>query len=264
MNGSPGTPARFGYLVYAVVCYALFLATICYAVGFVGNFWQAFGLDGPWFRSMDFGGPPEPVATAIVIDALLLGVFALQHSGMARAGFKRRWTRVVPAPIERSTYVLMASACLALLLWQWRPIGASVLWDFSGSPLGALMIAVSLAGWLTVLSATFMLDHFELFGLRQAWQALRGTSTAPSAFATPGLYRAVRHPIYLGFVLAFWATPIMTLGHLVFAAGTSVYILLGIQLEERDLVHRYGDVYRSYRRRVRMLLPFPRRSGPAG
>jgi len=248
-----------GYLIYGAVCYAIFLATFLYAIGFVGNLWHAFGWSGTPFRSMDIGGPAASTAEALSIDALLLALFAVQHSGMARSGFKRWWTRLIPAPIERSTYVLAASACLLLLFWQWRPLGTTVLWDLSRRPAGTLLVGLSLAGWLVVLLSTFMIDHFDLFGLRQVWCAFRGAHYPAHEFATPGFYRAVRHPIYAGFLTAFWATPVMTLGHLLFAGATTGYVLLAIQLEERDLVRHYGDAYRQYRFRVRMLLPLPKR-----
>ena len=258
METSDSLIKRTGYLAYGLVSYAVFFVTFLYAIGFVGNFWLAFGWSGELFRSMDFGGPPAPVGEALVIDALLLGLFAVQHSVMARAGFKRIWTRIIPEPIERSTFVLAASLCLALLYWQWRPIGTTILWNVSAQPMEAVLLGVSLVGFLIVLLATFMIDHFELFGLRQVWSAFRGRPAPSQKFRTPFFYRAVRHPIYLGFMIAFWATPIMTLGHLVFAAATTAYMLVAIQLEERDLVRMYGDAYRDYRRRVWMLLPLPR------
>lgn len=258
MQPTIGTVRRTSHLVYGVTCYAIFLATFFYAIAFVGNFWPALGIEREFLRGMDVGGPEDPLAKAFAIDLALLCLFALQHSVMARSGFKRWWTRIVSPVIERSTYVLAASLCLALLFWQWRPIGGVVLWDASQHASGVLLIGVSLAGWLLVLSATFMLDHFELFGLRQVWSAFRNRALPEGEFATPAIYRAVRHPIYLGFIIAFWATPVMTLGHLVFAAATTGYVLIGIQLEERDLVRRYGDAYQTYRSRVRMLLPFPR------
>jgi methanethiol S-methyltransferase len=250
------------FLLYGVFCYAAFLATFLYAIGFVGNFWGLLGL-GPMFRSIDSVGSPTPLGRALVVDALLLGLFAVQHSVMARAGWKRWWTRFIPPAIERSTFVLAASLCLALLFWQWRPIGTTPIWNLTGGPLVPVVVALSLAGWLMVLLATFMLDHAELFGLRQVWSAFRNRPHPGLAFAAPGLYRTVRHPIYLGFIIAFWATPTMTLGHLVFAVATTAYILVAIQLEERDLVGRYGEQYREYRRRVGMLFPWPRRTRPS-
>ncbi len=248
---------RTGYLVYGLVSYAIFFATFVYAIGFVGNWWQSFGWTGSLFHSMDVGGPQASLGQALLVDALLLGLFAVQHSVMARAGFKRVWTRIVPPAVERSTFVLAASLCLLLLFWQWRPIGTMVVWNVTG-PLEAVLVGLSLVGFVIVLLATFMIDHFELFGLSQVCNAFRGREARPLEFRTPFFYRAVRHPIYLGFIIAFWATPIMTLGHLVFAAATTGYMLVAIQLEERDLVRSYGDTYRNYRRRVWMLLPLPR------
>ncbi len=250
---------RSGFLAYGLVCYAAFLGAIGYAIGFVANLWTSLGWRGPFFRSLDFGGPVVSTPRALLVDASLLGLFAVQHSVMARRGFKERWTRIVAAPIERSTFVLAASACLALLYWQWRPLGATVVWDLSGPPFDLLFVALCLTGFAIVVLSTFMIDHFDLFGLRQAWYAFRGRPYPGLEFSAPALYKAVRHPIYLGFLIAFWATPIMTLGHLVFALATTGYILVAIQLEERDLVHRYGEIYRQYRRQVGMLLPLPGR-----
>lgn len=250
-----GHPRGAGVLLYSLVCYAVFFATILYAIGFVGNFWPVLGLDGGLFRSMDRASSSSSLAESWGVDIALLGLFALQHSGMARPAFKRWWTRIVPAVAERSTYVLLASVCLDVLFWQWRPLGTSELWAVSEAPLANALVALSIFGWAIVFASTFMIDHFELFGLRQAWYAFRGKPLVDSAFRTPGLYRAVRHPIYLGFVIAFWSTPTMTLGHLVFAGATTAYILGAIQLEERDLVERYGEIYRAYRDRVGMLLP---------
>jgi methanethiol S-methyltransferase len=258
-----GAIRRVGHLLFGAVSYLVFLGVFLYAIGFVANAWRVLGWQGPLFRSMDFGRGPTPLGLALLIDGLLLGLFAVQHSGMAREGWKRRWTRIVPPAIERSTFVLAASLCLAVLFWQWRPLATAVVWDLSGSWLAPLLLGLSLVGWLVVLLATFMIDHFELFGLRQVWSAFRERPLPAPAFATPALYRTVRHPIYLGFMIAFWATPTMTLGHLIFAAATSAYMLVAIQLEERDLIRRYGDSYRGYRRRVRMLLPLPRRSPQA-
>lgn len=252
---------RIVFFAYGVVAYLIFLATFLYAVGFVGNFRLQLG-DGLVFvpKTMDIGGGAGSLWSALGIDLLLLGLFAVQHSVMARRGFKERWTRIVPQPIERSTYVLFASLALIALFAFWRPLGA-VVWDVAANDLlRQALIGVSLLGWLLVLVGTFLIDHFDLFGLRQVWYALRGESSPGLEFATPGFYKLVRHPIYLGFIIAFWATPVMTVGHLVFAVATTAYILIAIQLEERDLVHSYGDLYRDYRRRVGMLLP--RRPSP--
>lgn len=234
------------FVFYALVCYVVFFGTFLYAIGFVGN----YGVP----RSVD-GGPQAPLGTALLIDAALLLVFAVQHSGMARAGFKRWWTTIVPAAIERSTYVLMASLALLLVFWQWRPIGG-VLWDVQGVGRSAL-IALSLTGWSIVLVTTFLTGHLELFGLRQVWAYATRRPAPPPRLTDRAFYAVVRHPLYLGFVIAFWATPRMTTGHLVFAVATAAYMLVAIQLEERDLTRVFGDAYRAYRRRVPMLAPLP-------
>ena len=250
---------RFVFFAYSLVVYVLFLATFLYAIGFVGNVRL-----GPWNglvfvpKSMDVGTEGAPFGTALLIDAALLGVFAIQHSGMARRGFKRWWTRFVPPPIERSTYVLFASASLALLFALWRPIGSAV-WAFQDSTITTVLLLLSLVGWFTVLIGTFHINHFDLFGLRQPFYALLGREPPPHRFVTPGLYRVVRHPIYMGFLIAFWATPVMTIGHLVFAIATTGYILVAIQLEERDLIRDYGHDYERYRQQVSMLAPLPKR-----
>lgn len=250
---SPGAAARVAYLLYGSVSYAVFFATILYAIAFVGNFWETLGLSGPAFHSMDVG-PDASLLSAVLIDSGLLLVFALQHSGMARPAFKQRLQRYVPEALERSTYVLLASLCLDLLFWQWRLLGTASLWSLPAGALAYASIALSLLGWVLVFSATFMINHFDLFGLRQTWFAFRGRAYPEISFTTPGLYRAVRHPIYLGFIIAFWATPVMTVGHMLFAGMTTLYILSAIQWEERDLIARFGDQYREYRRRVRMLI----------
>jgi methanethiol S-methyltransferase len=207
-------------------------------------------------KSIDRGGVGNGSLTiaAIVIDAALLTLFAVQHSVMARAGFKRWWTRIVPPSAERSTYVLASSVCLIVLVAAWHPITKDV-WRVTAEPWRTSLIVVSLAGWATVLLSTFLIDHFDLFGLRQVFTRLRGQRSAEHEFATPFLYRAVRHPIYLGFLIAFWITPRMTLGHLLFAIVSTGYILLAVQFEERDLIRVFGQQYRDYRHRVPMLLP---------
>lgn len=239
-------------LAYSVVAYAFFLATFLYAIGFVGN------LAVP--KSMDVGGG-APLGKALLVDALLLALFAVQHSGMARRGFKERWTRVVSPAVERSTYVLCASGALATLYAFWIPIGGPV-WATANQTATTGLALLSFLGWFIVLAATFHIDHFELFGLRQAWAAATGRPLPARRFVTPGLYKLVRHPIYLGFVIAFWATPVMTVGHLVFAIATTLYILVAIRLEERDLIHAHGADYQRYREEVPMLAPVPRRSPP--
>jgi methanethiol S-methyltransferase len=250
---------RAAYVAYGVSAYAFFAVVLVCSIGFVGNFWHTFGFESPWLHDMDFGSSGDALASALVVDGLLIALFGVQHSVMARPGFKKWWTRIVPAPVERSTYVLAASLCLLLLVVAWRPIGTTVLWDFAGRSGATVLVAISICGWAIVFASTFMLDHFELFGLRQVWDAFRQNDVRPSHFTTPAFYKVVRHPIYFGFIVAFWATPTMTLGHLLFALGMTAYILLAVRLEERDLVQAFGEAYRQYQRRVSMLLPWPRR-----
>jgi protein-S-isoprenylcysteine O-methyltransferase Ste14 len=236
---------RIGIFVYGVVAYACFFGTFLYAIGFVGGFGVPHAIDS---------AADGRLGVALLVDVLLLGLFASQHSIMARPAFKRWWTRIVPAPAERSTYVLASSLALLLLFWQWRPIGG-VVWQVE-SPLGrTLLYATFAAGWLTVLCTTFLIDHFDLFGLRQVWLHLRGRPYRPLGFVTPGPYRHVRHPLYVGWLLAFWSTPTMTAAHLLFAVITTAYILVAIRLEERDLADIHGERYEEYRRDVPMLVP---------
>jgi protein-S-isoprenylcysteine O-methyltransferase Ste14 len=236
---------RVGIFVYGVVCYVAFLATFLYAAGFIGGFLVPVTLDGP---------ATTPLPQALAIDVGLLGLFAVQHSVMARKWFKDRWTRVVPREAERSTYVLLSSVALILLFWQWRPLGG-VVWSVS-NPVGrAIILSLFASGWALVLVSTFLINHFDLFGLRQVWLVLRGMPYTALRFGTPGPYRIVRHPLYVGWLFAFWMTPVMTFAHLLFAVATTAYILLAIQFEERDLVRDHGEAYEDYRRRVPMIVP---------
>ena len=230
--------------VYGVVSYAIFFATFLYAAGFVGNLVVPKSLDAT---------PSGTFAGSLLVDLGLLGLFALQHSVMARPAFKRAWTRIVPQAVERSTYVLASSLALLLLFWQWRPLGG-VVWDVQGPTSRALLHSGFAFGWLLVLVSTFLINHFDLFGLRQVWLYLLGRPYWPLPFATPGLYRVVRHPLYVGWLFAFWATPAMTVTHLVFALSTTAYILIAIRFEERDLVAAHPE-YAAYRARVPMLVP---------
>lgn len=239
---------RIGVFAYGVICYLVFLATFLYAIAFVDGLGVPRTLDGP---------RTAPLGVGLVIDALLLGVFAVQHSVMARKWFKERWTRIVTPAIERSTYVLAASLALILLFSQWRPLGG-IVWSLA-DPAGRVVLqSLSGLGWALVLIATFLINHFDLFGLRQTWLFLRNEPYTKLHFGTPGPYRLVRHPLYVGFLLAFWATPVMTYAHLLFAVATTGYILVAIQFEERDLVREHGASYEEYRRAVPMLVPFAR------
>jgi protein-S-isoprenylcysteine O-methyltransferase Ste14 len=243
-TGVLGSTLAFGY---GLVCYAVFLVAFLYAIGFVGNIVVPKSIDT---------GVELPVQEAVVVNVLLLGVFALQHSIMARPEFKRWWTKIVPKPIERSTFVLFASLALLFLYWQWRPITA-IVWSVDIPAARFLLHGLFLLGWLIVFLGTFMINHFDLFGLRQVYLKLRNHEHTELGFRTPFFYRFLRHPIMLGFIIAFWATPRMTVGHLLFSVATTLYILIAIQLEERDLVRYFGEQYREYRRKTPMLIPRP-------
>jgi protein-S-isoprenylcysteine O-methyltransferase Ste14 len=232
-------------LGYGAVAYVIFLGAFLYAIGFVTRHVVPKTIDN---------GAAASQSTALLINLLLMSAFAIQHSGMARQGFKRLFARFASPAVERSTYVLLASLVLLLLFWQWQPMPALV-WNIETPALATLVTAIGFVGWLIVLYSTFLISHFELFGLTQVITHFAGRIAAPVRFKTPGLYRLIRHPIYLGFIIAFWSTPTMTLGHLLFAAVTTAYIFVGIYLEERDLVSLFGDEYRKYRQRVAMLLP---------
>ena len=236
---------RYLTIGYGAVCYVVFLAAFLYAIGFVGNLFVP--------RSVDHGVGAS-IGEAVVVNVLLLGVFAVQHSVMARPAFKRWWTQLVPKTIERSTYVLFSSLVLFLMFWQWRTMPA-IIWDVAWTPGRIVLWVLFAAGWVTVLLSTFMISHFDLFGLRQVYLAWRGTPYTDLEFRTSLLYRVVRHPLMLGFIVAFWAAPTMTAGHLLFAVATTGYILIAIQLEEHDLNAMLGERYRDYRGRVPMLIP---------
>jgi protein-S-isoprenylcysteine O-methyltransferase Ste14 len=241
---------RFSAFLYGLVAYLVFFVSFLYAIGFVS------GLVVP--KTID-SGEATPGAGAFIVNILLMSVFAVQHSAMARRQFKQWWTHYVPKSVERSTYVLFASLALILLFWYWRPI-PTVVWQIDNPQIAIAITGLSMVGWLIVLTSTFLINHFELFGLHQVANNLAGHPMPAPRFRTPLFYKFVRHPIYLGFIIAFWAAPTMTIGHLLFAAVTTAYILVGILLEERDLVDLFGDDYRRYKDRVSMLVPWRRSS----
>lgn len=251
-TGAVDTMKRMAMFAYGVGCYCVFFFTFLYAVGFVGNLLVP--------KSMD-SARTVPMAEALLVNGMLLGLFAIQHSVMARQGFKRMWTRIVPKPVERSTYVLFSSLALILLFWQWRPMGG-VVWNVENMTGRTVLYALFAFGWLLVLATTFMINHFDLFGLRQVYVHLRGEEYRPLKFGTPALYKYMRHPLYVGWFFAFWATPTMTVTHLFFAVMTTAYILFAILLEERDLVDIHGALYEDYRKRVPKFFPRIRRGKP--
>ena len=241
---------RVGTFIYGVISYLLFFGTFLYAIGFIGNLIVPKSIDS---------GRTGPLGEALLIDAGLLTLFAVQHSLMARPWFKRAWTRLVPKPAERSTYVLLSSLALLLLFWQWQPIGG-VVWSIQQPAIQMVIYALYGTGWFLVLTSTFLINHFDLFGLRQVFLYLIGRPYTQLKFGTPIFYRHVRHPLYLGWLFAFWSTPTMTVAHLVFALATTAYILVAIQLEEKDLVDAHGDDYRRYKKTVPMIIPIGRRA----
>jgi protein-S-isoprenylcysteine O-methyltransferase Ste14 len=244
-TSTAGSTARLLAFGYGLIAYTLFLGVYLYAIGFIGDFATPTRLDS---------SAQGPLVWALVIDLLLLALFAVQHSVMARPGFKAVWTRIVPKPVERSTYVLFSSLALILMFALWQPIGV-VIWNVENPAARALLYGLMATGFFIVLIATFLINHFDLFGMRQVWLYLRGREYTPLRFKTPLFYKYVRHPLYVGWLLAFWATPTMTVAHLVFAVMTTAYILVAIQFEERDLITMHGDHYVRYRREVPMLIP---------
>ena len=241
---------RIGTFIYGTINYLIFFGTFLYAIGFIGNLIVPKSIDS---------GRTGPLSEALLIDAGLLMLFAVQHSLMARPFFKRAWMRIVPKPAERSTYVLLSSLALLLMFWQWRPIGGAI-WSVEQPALRMLLYTLFATGWALVLMSTFLINHFDLFGLRQVFLYLFGRPYTQLKFGTPILYRHVRHPLYLGWLFAFWSTPTMTVAHLVFAIATTAYIFVAIQLEEKDLEDAYGDDYRRYKKTVPMIIPVGRKA----
>lgn len=234
-------------IAYGLIAYAVAMSSLVYGIGFIGNLWVPKSID-----TGQAGGFTE----ALIINSLLLGIFAVQHSVMARPAFKAAWTRIIPEPVERSTYVLLSGLILWLLYWQWQPM-TDVIWSVGNETVAAILVGVYLLGWAIVVLSTFLISHTNLFGLEQILNHWRGQATPTAKFKTPFLYKFVRHPIYFGFLIVLWVTPVMTVGHLLFAALSTGYIVIGAMLEERDLVTYFGDAYRQYQKRVSMLVPWP-------
>ena len=240
--------SRILAFIYGLICYLVSFITLAYSVGFIGNLIVPKTLDS----SSD-----GTLINGILIDVSLIALFGIQHSLMARKSFKKWWTKIIPNPIERSTYILMASLTLLLLFWQWHSLGG-VIWNIQSPIASNIIYGIFALGWLIVLISTFMINHFDLFGLRQVYLYLRGQEYEYLGFRTPGFYKYVRHPIMLGFFIVFWATPTMTFSHFIFALGTTIYMLVGIKLEEVDMISIYGDLYQEYRQQVSMLIPLPK------
>ena len=237
---------RLATLIFGIVSYAIAMASLVYAIGFVGNFWVPKSIDT---------GASTPFGEALIVNVLLLGLFAVQHSVMARSEFKKVWTNIIPEQIERSTYVLLSGLILWLLFWQWRPM-TDIVWQVNSEFLSRVLWMIFFIGWAIVVGSTFLISHTDLFGLKQVMNYWQEKAPEPPAFATPFLYKVVRHPIYFGLLLAFWSTPVMTVGHLLFSLATTGYIIIGALLEERDLVTVFGQAYKDYKQRVSMLIPW--------
>lgn len=237
---------RVLFFVYGVISYSLFFGVFCYLPGFLGNFLVPKSIDSP--ASVPFG-------EALLVNTALLGLFAIQHSVMARPGFKKWWTKFIPKPIERSTYVLFSSLAVILLYWQWKPMGVTI-WNITDPTLVMVLNGLMILGGLIVLVTTFLINHFDLFGLRQVWLYLIGKKYTNLGFVVPGPYKFIRHPLYFGWMLMFWSTPVMTIAHLVFAVATTGYIFVAIWFEERDLITIHGRDYAEYKKRTPMILPF--------